>query len=75
MLEIPISDKIRIFLPGKGDNCAPQRFFISRQDAFLVMCSQCGGTVNIVYHVILGESMLPLQNPCTCSNKGKEYDR
>jgi len=66
MTEIAISDKLHIFLPGKADNCAPNRFFISRHDAFLVMCSQCGGVVNRVHHVILGDSMLPMMSTCIC---------
>lgn len=70
MLEIPVSDTVRVLLPGKTDNCPANRFFISRQDAFLVMCSQCGGVVNRVYHVVLGDSMLPMMSTCTCGKEG-----
>jgi hypothetical protein len=71
MTEVPVTDAVRVLIPGRYDHCPPNRFFISRQDALLLMCSQCGGRVNTIHHVILGDSMLPMISPCTCKeNRG-----
>ena len=72
MREILINENICVLLPEKTDKHPPNRFFISRQDAFLVMCSQCGGVVNRVYHVILGDAMLPMMSSCTCDREGSK---
>jgi hypothetical protein len=68
MTEIAIDANIRILLPGKYDACPTNRFYISRKEAFLIMCSMCGGTVNIVYHGIHGNA-LPAQSPCDCKSQ------
>jgi hypothetical protein len=68
MTIISVSEDMCVLLPGKADNY-PCRFFISRKDAFLVMCSQCGGRINTVHHVILGDSMLPMISQCTCDKE------
>jgi hypothetical protein len=69
---LALKENPRIFIPNKNDNCPPNRFFISRYDSLLLMCSQCNGYVGIVYHVLLGESMLPMMNPCKCHEKEKK---
>lgn len=70
MTEIPISENIRILIPGKYDACPANRFYISRKEAFLTMCSECGGTVGIAYHSIRGEA-LPAQSHCDCKEPAK----
>jgi hypothetical protein len=72
MIEVPVNETVRVLIPSKADSGFPNRFFISRSDAFLVMCSQCGGLVNSVYHVLLGESMLPMMSTCTCHEKKEQ---
>jgi len=66
MMELAISETLRILIPGKNDNCAPHRFFISKRDMLMIMCSNCGGTVNVIHHVIPVESFLSLPSPCRC---------
>jgi hypothetical protein len=51
----------QVFVPRSGN-----RFFISRSDALLLMCKECGGAVSIVLHRPPGETYLPPVKPCKC---------
>lgn len=64
MIDITAHDAPQVYVPRTGN-----RFYISRPDALLLMCKQCGGAVSIVLHVQPSEARLPIVKQCRCEVK------
>ncbi len=61
MIDITAHDAPCTFVPHGG-----KRFYISRPDALLLMCKDCGGAVAVVLHVSVSETRLPAVKQCLC---------
>lgn len=62
MIDITAYDAPQVFVPRSGN-----RFFISRSDALLIGCKECGGIVSCILHVEPSRAHLPPIKPCKCS--------
>jgi hypothetical protein len=62
MIDITAHDAPCVFVPRLG-----KRFYVSRPDALLLMCKECGGAVAVILHVQMSETRLPVVKTCQCN--------
>lgn len=61
IIDITATDMPSVYVPRAGN-----RFYISRKEALLLMCKNCGGAVALIMHVPPAEAWLPPVKQCKC---------